>query len=104
MGSGQVSDQSGKSCYPVITAHSYKGAIIFVSISNYVTHQNINTTQNTLHKSTQASHKTNSAEGLQSLIALFLVIILHMYAQMFVLEKFYFTLLINKFELQTYPV
>ena len=66
MGQGQVSDQSGTSLYPVITASSYKVAILVMSLINYVTHQYTNTTQNT-------PHKTSPGEGLQSLIAIFLV-------------------------------
>ena len=46
MGQGQVSDQSGTSLYPVITATSYKVAVLVMSILNYVTHQYTNTTQN----------------------------------------------------------
>ena len=55
MGQGQVSDQSGISWSTVITASSYKVA----GLLNYVTHQYINTTQNT-------SHKTSPCEGWQS--------------------------------------
>ena len=58
--------QSGTSWYPVITACSYKVAVLVASLINHVTHQYTNTTQNT-------PHKTGSDEGLQSLIALFLV-------------------------------
>ena len=67
MGQGQVSDQSGVSWYPVITVSSYKVAVLITSLINYVTHQYTNATQNTPHKS-------SPGEGLQSLIALFLVI------------------------------
>ena len=67
MGQGQVSNQSGTSCYPVITASSYKVAVLVMCHINYVTHQYINTTQN-------IPHKPSPGEGLQSLIALFLVL------------------------------
>ena len=50
-GQGQVSDQSGTSWYPVITASSYKVAVLVMPIINYVTHEYTNTTQNTRHKS-----------------------------------------------------
>ena len=46
MGQGQVSDQSVTSWYPVITAGSYKVAVLVTSLINYVTHQCTNTTQN----------------------------------------------------------
>jgi len=69
MGQGKVSDQSGTSWHLVITASTYKVAVLVMSIINYVTHQNTNTTQNT-------PHKTSADEGLQSLIALFLIIII----------------------------
>ena len=65
---------------PVITASIYKVAVLIMSLINYVTHQYTNATQNTPHKTTQtphnAPHKTNPGEGLQSLTALFLVVIL----------------------------
>ena len=51
---------------PVITASIYKVAVLIMSHINYVTHQYTNTTENT-------PHKTRPGEGLQSLIALFLV-------------------------------
>ena len=74
MGQGQVSDQSGVASkqdvlYPVITASSYKIAVLIMSLINYITHQHTNASQNTPHKS-------SPDEGLQSLIALFLVFIL----------------------------
>ena len=50
----------------VITASSYKVAVLIMCHINYVTHQCLNATQNTPHKS-------SPGEGLQSLIALFLV-------------------------------
>ena len=51
MGQGQVPikaglHQSGKSWYPVITASSYKVAVLIMSLFNYVTHQYTNSTQN----------------------------------------------------------
>ena len=45
MGQGQVSDQSGMSWYPVITASSYKVVVLVMSIINYATHQYTNITQ-----------------------------------------------------------
>ena len=71
MGQGQVSDQSGTCWYPVITASNYKVAVLIMSLINYVTHQYTNTTQ-TPHNTT---HKTNPGKSLQSLIALFLVLV-----------------------------
>ena len=50
MGQGQVSNQSGTSWYPVITASSYKVAVLVMSLINYVTHQYTNTTQNSTNK------------------------------------------------------
>ena len=41
---------SGTSWYPVITASSYKVAVLIMSLLNYVTHQHTNGTQNKLHK------------------------------------------------------
>ena len=38
--------QSRKSWYPVITASSYKVAVLIMFLINYVTHQYTNTTQN----------------------------------------------------------
>ena len=66
MGQGQVSDQSGTSWYPVITASSYKVAVLIMSLDT-------NATQNTPHKIKQTPQKTSPGEGLQCLIALFLV-------------------------------
>ena len=57
MGQGQVSNQSGMSWYPVTTASSYKVAVLVMSLINYVAHQYTNTTQNTLHKTTQTPQK-----------------------------------------------
>jgi len=65
--------QSRTSWYLVITASSYKVAVIGMSLNNYETHQDTNATQNTPQKATQTPHKTSPGEGLQSLIALFLV-------------------------------
>ena len=49
MSQGQVSNQSGMSWYPVITASRYKVAVLIMNIIvNYITHQYANTTQNTL--------------------------------------------------------
>ena len=73
MGQGQVSDQSGASWYPVITASSYKVAVLIMCLINYITHQYTNATQNIPYKTIQTPHKTSPDEGLQSLIALFLV-------------------------------
>ena len=69
MGQGQVSNQSGMSWYPVITTSSYKMAVLITSLINYITHQYTNTTQNT-------PHKTSPGDGLQSLIALFLAMVI----------------------------
>ena len=66
MGQSQVSNQSGTSWYSVITASSYEVAVLIVSLINYVTHQYSKATYNT-------THKTSPGEGLQYLIALFLV-------------------------------
>ena len=74
MGQGQVSNQGATSWYTVITASSYQVAVLVMSLINYVTHQYTNTTQNTPHKTTQAPHKTSPGKGLQSLIALFIVL------------------------------
>ena len=52
-------------------------AVLVMSLINYVTHQYTNTTQNTRHKTTQTPHKTSPGEGLQSPIALFLVLIVN---------------------------
>ena len=71
MGQGQVSNQSGTSWYPVITGSSYKVAVLIMSLIYYVTHQYLNTTQNTPHQTTQTQPKTSPGEGLQSLIAPF---------------------------------
>ena len=76
MGQGQVSDQSGTPWYPVITASSYKVAVLVMSLINYITHQCTNAMQNALHKTTQTPHKISPGLGLQSLIALFLVFLL----------------------------
>ena len=65
--------KSGMSWYPGITASSYKVAILIMPLINYVLHQSTNTTQNTPHKTPRTPHKTSPGEGLQSLIALFLV-------------------------------
>ena len=46
IGQGQVSNQSGTSWYPVITANSYKVAVLVMSLIKYITHQDTNTTQN----------------------------------------------------------
>ena len=70
MGQGQVSDQSGASWYPVITASSYKVAVLIMSLVNYVTQQYTNATQNT-------PHKISPGVGLQSLIAPFFVLEIH---------------------------
>ena len=45
--------QSGMSWYPVITASSYKVAVVIMSFINYIKHQYTNATQNTPHKTTQ---------------------------------------------------
>ena len=63
MGQGQVSDQSGTSWYPVITASSYKVAVLVMSIINFVAHHYTNTTQ--------TPHKTSPGKGLKSLNTLF---------------------------------
>jgi len=60
--------QSGTSWNPVITASSYKVAVLIISLINYVTHSYINATQNT-------PHKRSPGEGLQSLIALFVLVL-----------------------------
>ena len=74
MGQGQVSNQKGTSWYPVITASSYKVTVLtYISLVNYVTHQYTNSTQNTLHKTTQSPQNTSPGEGPQSLIAILLV-------------------------------
>ena len=74
MGQGQVSDQSGTSWYPVITASSYKVAVLIMSLINYVTHQYTKYTKYTNYtQNTQTPHKTSPGEGVQSVIALFLV-------------------------------
>ena len=59
--------------YLVITASSYKVAVRIMSPINYITHQYTNATENTPHKTTQTPHKTSAGDGMQSLIALFLV-------------------------------
>ena len=59
--------QSGTSWYPVITTSNYKVTVLILSLINDVTYQYTDITQNT-------PHKTSPGEGLQSLIALFLVI------------------------------
>ena len=61
--------QSRTSWYPVITASSYKVAVLIMCLINYLTQQDTNATQNTLQK-------TSPGEGLQSLIALFLVFVM----------------------------
>ena len=58
MGQHQVSGHSRASWYPVITASSYKVAVLMCLI-NYVAHQYTNAAHNT-------PHKTNPGEGLQS--------------------------------------
>ena len=58
MGQGQVSNQSGTSWDPVITASIYKVAVLIMSLINYVTHRCTNTTQNAPHNTTQTPHKT----------------------------------------------
>ena len=45
MGQGQVSNQSGTSWCPVITAGSYKVAVVIMYLINDVMHQNTNATQ-----------------------------------------------------------
>ena len=59
VGQGHLSDQSGTSWYPVITASSNKVAVLIMSNINYVIHQYTNATQNytntTQHKSWQGS-------------------------------------------------
>ena len=42
--------QSGTSWYPVITAGSYEGAVLVMSLINYVIHRYSNATQNTPQK------------------------------------------------------
>ena len=51
---------------PVTTASSYKVVVLIMSLINYGTHQYTSATQNT-------PHKTSPGEGLQPLIALFIV-------------------------------
>ena len=75
---GQVSNQNGTAWYPVITASSYKVAVLVMFLIYYVTHQDTNATQNTPHKTTQTPH--NTAHKISPgkvcnlfLIALFLV-------------------------------
>ena len=60
IGQGQVSNQSGTSWYPVITANSFKVAVLIMSLFNYVTavHKH--------HKTTQTPHKTSPGKGLKS--------------------------------------
>ena len=53
MDQGQVSNQSGTSWYPVITANSYKVVVLIISLINDITHQYTNATQNTPHKARQ---------------------------------------------------
>jgi len=70
---GHASDQSGVASkrdvlYLAITASGYKMAVLIMSL-NYKTHHHTNAPQNT-------PHKNSPREGLQSLIALFLVFIL----------------------------
>ena len=48
----------------LISHHSYNVAVLIMFLINYVTHQCINTIQNTPHKTTQTPHKTSSGEGL----------------------------------------
>ena len=66
--------QSWTSWYPVVTASSYKVAVIIMSLINDVTHQCTIATQNT-------PHKTSPGEGLQSLLALFLVVNRHCFTK-----------------------
>ena len=69
MGRGQVSNQSGTIWYPVITASSYKVAVLIMSLIKYE-----HASTQTPHKTTQTPHKRSPGKGLQSLITLFLVL------------------------------
>ena len=72
MGKGQVSNQSGTYWYPVITASSCEVAVPIMSFINYVTPVHKRHTRYTTQNSTNTP-QISPGEGLQSLIALFLV-------------------------------